>query len=136
MYTIEPITNLAGNHTGFFFVVGLAVVLLYAVISDIKHDGISTFNISLVVASLLIVIVSGFVSYSPGNNIPPKNEQTVATFLRYVPQQKSYGCGKNNRDTCYNTLAYAEFRLNDNSTVLLPVNPNLPMPPRVILYKN
>lgn len=136
MYSIEPIANLANNHTGFFFAVGIAVILLNFLYNDIKYNGLCPFTVTLSAVTVLFVLISGLISYAPANNIPPKNEKVVAKFLRFVPQQTTYGCGKNNRDTCFSNLVYGEFQLKDNSTVLLRVNSAHPMPSHVILYRN
>ncbi len=133
MYSILPLTNSAGSHSGFFMYVVLTGILLVLILWAIKEEGLSlgkSFWVIMIISSYFLAYHN---SYDEENNIPMVNKKVVAKFVGYNSEQQSHNCGKNQK--CFTSKVYGQFNTPEGM-VLLEVDRSAPIAENVILYKN
>ena len=129
MYTFQPLADIPVDHKGFVVICVLAlIVLLIAFWEDPR-----SFFVWFFIMSIPTVIAYG-VSYHWCDQTTKvfKNEQVVATFVKYESEGYRERSGKTYVDKHFTYVVYK----TPEGNVMLPCVTGSAYPERVVLYKN
>jgi len=124
------------------------MLLVYGWITDKKNAHIDVVDcmfcgdvsgfVSYILVCLLVIVLSGVISYNTGKITTFKNEQVIGeltTFSHSWHNVNKSGTIKNNNEVQIQET-FVTYRLPDNSVVSLPAHNGIAYPERAILYKN
>jgi hypothetical protein len=129
MYTFNPLASIPVDHTGFFLVCFISVVILCICLMTEPESFFFWFFCVTV-----LTVGAYFVSYSWTDQTPKtfKNEKVTGEFVGFQPEGYREKSGKSMVDRHY---MYVVYRVNGND-VILQAKQGVEYPKTAILYKN